>query len=419
MSNSLIPLSSYGLEVHPGLPILAIDDEYRVAVRITMAAVDPSAGEGTEPSTLKIIRRPVGFPDDGIMFDSDEDDLDDLEDLAEEEEQEEDDGQEKPKKVSKKESKKEKKEAKPKKNEESDEDMEGAKDEDEEDDEDDDFEIVENIICTLSPSTSYQQPLDLVIMPDEEVLFEVSGSYPIHLTGNYVDHPYDSDEDDYDDYDSDELSEDNLDSDVYDLSPDEDEIIAAAGRIEELADDETDDEDKENVKEEAKPKKQQKKEKTKESKKREAVETPEKEKEVKKQKKDDKKSVAFSKDLEQGPSGKKQVTTKTLEGGVIIEDRKIGEGPVAKKGQKVGVRYIGKLSSDGSVFDSNTNGKPFFFTLGKGEVIKGWDVGVAGMAVKGERRIVIPAPMAYGKQKLPGIPANSKLTFDVKLISIK
>lgn len=52
-------------------------------------------------------------------------------------------------------------------------------------------------------------------------------------------------------------------------------------------------------------------------------------------------------------------------------------------------------------------------------MIKGWDVGVAGMAVGGERRIVIPAPMAYGSSKLPGIPANSELTFDVKLLSIK
>jgi FK506-binding nuclear protein len=56
--------------------------------------------------------------------------------------------------------------------------------------------------------------------------------------------------------------------------------------------------------------------------------------------------------------------------------------------------------------------------LGKGNVIKGWDIGVAGMAVGGERRIIVPPKFAYANQKLPGIPPNSELTFDLKLISI-
>lgn len=68
---------------------------------------------------------------------------------------------------------------------------------------------------------------------------------------------------------------------------------------------------------------------------------------------------------------------------------------------------------------ANKKGKPFTFKLGKGEVIKGWDIGIAGMAVGGERRITIPAHLAYGKRALPGIPANSKLIFDVKLLEIK
>lgn len=68
---------------------------------------------------------------------------------------------------------------------------------------------------------------------------------------------------------------------------------------------------------------------------------------------------------------------------------------------------------------ANKKGKPFSFKLGKGEVIKGWDIGVAGMAVGGERRISIPPHLAYGKKALPGIPGNSKLIFDVKLLEIK
>lgn len=68
---------------------------------------------------------------------------------------------------------------------------------------------------------------------------------------------------------------------------------------------------------------------------------------------------------------------------------------------------------------ANKKGKPFSFKLGAGEVIKGWDIGVAGMSVGGERRLTIPANLAYGSKALPGIPSNSTLVFDVKLLEIK
>lgn len=68
---------------------------------------------------------------------------------------------------------------------------------------------------------------------------------------------------------------------------------------------------------------------------------------------------------------------------------------------------------------ANKKGKPFSFKVGKGQVIKGWDVGVVGMAIGGERRLTVPAHLAYGSKALPGIPANSQLTFDVKLLEIK
>ncbi|ELU06936.1 hypothetical protein CAPTEDRAFT_159257, partial [Capitella teleta] len=77
----------------------------------------------------------------------------------------------------------------------------------------------------------------------------------------------------------------------------------------------------------------------------------------------------------------------------------------------VKVNYVGKLTS-GKVFDSSTK-KPFGFKLGMNEVIKGWDAGVAGMKVGGRRKLTIPPKFAYGNQKLPGIPANSTLVFDV------
>lgn len=68
---------------------------------------------------------------------------------------------------------------------------------------------------------------------------------------------------------------------------------------------------------------------------------------------------------------------------------------------------------------ANKKGKAFTFKLGAGEVIQGWDIGVAGMAVGGERRITVPANLAYGSKALPGIPSNSTLVFDLKLLEIK
>ena len=103
---------------------------------------------------------------------------------------------------------------------------------------------------------------------------------------------------------------------------------------------------------------------------------------------------------------------------MTIDDKKLGTGPAAKKGDRVGMRYIGKLK-DGKVFDSNKKGKPFSFKLGVGEVIKGWDIGIVGMAVGGERRVTVPAHLAYGSRGQPGIPANSQLIFDVKMVEIK
>jgi len=145
------------------------------------------------------------------------------------------------------------------------------------------------------------------------------------------------------------------------------------------------------------------------------------------------KKVQFAKNLEQGPTGSaekakaKPATPATPAkaalgprkvGGVTVDDKKIGSGPVCKKGNKVEMRYIGKLL-DGKVFDSNKKGKPFGFKLGTGEVIQGWDIGIAGMQVGGERRLTIPASQAYGSKGQPGIPANSTLQFDVKLLAIR
>jgi FK506-binding nuclear protein len=159
----------------------------------------------------------------------------------------------------------------------------------------------------------------------------------------------------------------------------------------------------------------------------EIVEEPKKEKKAAPKKEEPKKEVKKEqpkKDTPQKEQPKKEEKKdtpqkKTLPSGLVIEDKVIGTGPRAKPGKKVSVRYVGKLMN-GKVFDSNTKGAPFSFKLGKGEVIKGWDLGVAGMNVGGERRLTIPSKLAYGAQGAPpDIPKNADLVFDVKLLEVK
>jgi len=101
-------------------------------------------------------------------------------------------------------------------------------------------------------------------------------------------------------------------------------------------------------------------------------------------------------------------------------DVKVGTGAAAKSGDKVKVHYTGTLMS-GKKFDSSRDrGEPFEFTLGRGEVIKGWDEGVVGMKVGGQRKLVIPWAMAYGEAgHPPDIPAKAALKFDVELMAIE
>jgi FKBP-type peptidyl-prolyl cis-trans isomerase FkpA len=102
-----------------------------------------------------------------------------------------------------------------------------------------------------------------------------------------------------------------------------------------------------------------------------------------------------------------------------IEDFIVGSGPAAKAGDHVSVHYTGTLA-DGTKFDSSVDrGQPFSFPLGAGRVIKGWDVGVAGMQVGGKRKLIIPSDEGYGPQGYAGlIPPDSTLVFEVELLRI-
>ena len=104
---------------------------------------------------------------------------------------------------------------------------------------------------------------------------------------------------------------------------------------------------------------------------------------------------------------------------LIIEDLKVGDGAEATKGQNVTVHYVGTLTN-GSKFDSSRDrGKGFPFELGRGQVIKGWDQGVAGMKIGGIRKLTIPPQLAYGDRGFPPvIPPGSTLVFEVELLSV-
>jgi FK506-binding nuclear protein len=103
----------------------------------------------------------------------------------------------------------------------------------------------------------------------------------------------------------------------------------------------------------------------------------------------------------------------------MVQDLKAGGGAEAKPGKKIQVYYEGRLKSNNKIFDATKNGPGFKMTLGRGEVIKGWDIGLSGMKVGGKRRLVIPPGLAYGqKGSPPVIPQNATLVFDVELKNV-
>ncbi len=107
------------------------------------------------------------------------------------------------------------------------------------------------------------------------------------------------------------------------------------------------------------------------------------------------------------------------ESGLGIIDIEAGSGETPEAGQTLAVHYTGWLS-DGTKFDSSLDGgTPFELALGEGQVIPGWDEGLATMKVGGKRRLIIPPELAYGEQGRPGIPPNAELTFDIELLEIK
>jgi len=119
-----------------------------------------------------------------------------------------------------------------------------------------------------------------------------------------------------------------------------------------------------------------------------------------------------------------QSAPQTTSSGLQYTDTKVGTGATPRRGQTAVVHYTGWLSNDGAKgrkFDSSVDrNEPFSFPLGMGQVIKGWDEGVASMKVGGKRTLIVPPSLGYGARGAGGvIPPNATLIFDVELIGVQ
>ncbi|XP_050513663.1 46 kDa FK506-binding nuclear protein [Diabrotica virgifera virgifera] len=336
------------------------------------------------------------------------------------------------------------------------------------------FEGRNYLLCTLS-KTVLQCPLDLNFEVGDEIALTTNGKCHIHLTGYFVEEAQDflGEEEEEEEIEEEveekevkkknkkrnkqelngpspkkvkkeqkqEESEDDDDSemDVTDLlentldSDDDDESFNGEENAEEEesgdgGEEEDDDEDESGDEQEQESESDdESEEEVVENKKKAQLNGHVKKQEQQTPKQKDKKNKKQQQNKEEkssptkeNQSPKKDSPKKVVQGGMIIEDLKEGQGQPAKNGRFVHVYYEGRLKNNNKMFDSHKQGQGFAFKLGSGEVIKGWDVGLVGMKVGGKRRITCPPQMAYGvKGSPPAIPGNSTLVFEVELKKIR
>jgi FK506-binding nuclear protein len=301
-------------------------------------------------------------------------------------------------------------------------------------------------LCSLTPGKLEQQQLDLCFDAGEEVAFHVEGPYPIHLTGYHTEPMFDdmSDEDDEED-DEEDNEEDNeeddemlWDEDDEDDEDEEDEEDEEDGSDTFVSADEDDEEPRIKIVESDEELTQEAASKKKRSVQFDAsVEAHQKEAKQSKPeptktapakavpaKNEPTKTVSVkaepvkqTKPVETKTTENKAPVCKTLPSGLKIEDLKLGSGQKASAPKAVLIHYKG-MFPNGKVFDSSHGGKPLKFTLGKGEVVKGMDMGVQGMHIGGTRKLTIPPQLGYGNKPSGPIPANSTLIFEVQLVKI-
>jgi len=334
------------------------------------------------------------------------------------------------------------------------------------------------LLCTLQKGKELQCSLDLNFAEGDTVCFSTKGTGIVHLTGymmpedDFGDMDMDEEDESVDESEPEEaqadlrellqkkkkekekagkkdkkkapvVAEDSSDEDAEE-SDDEDVLngsstlntSALSSSLGDSDDDEDDDDDlsddeevsdsDEEEEEIAPPKpKQLKLDPKQKNQKQNGVEKNGQDKKDKKDKKKEKPQPAQPEKKEKEQTKKEnkqpQVDNKIqkLQGGLTFQDLKPGTGAEAKPGKKVQVYYEGRLKSNNKMFDSTKSGAGFKFTLGRGEVIKAWDIGIAGMKVGGKRRVTCPPGLAYGaKGNPPVIPGNSTLVFDVELKNV-
>ncbi|XP_054005463.1 46 kDa FK506-binding nuclear protein [Hylaeus anthracinus] len=315
------------------------------------------------------------------------------------------------------------------------------------------------LLCSLRKSTTWQVPLDLNFQEGTKIAFTCNGHGHVHLTGYLIpdeDLDLDEEEDDEeapqlidklskrkamdslkneknakrrkqeleaessDDQDI-ELDDLNEESDTDDSEEEGDESILNHVEMEDNEEDDDSDEEDEEEGEEEKVVKHQKKDKKNKQQQQQNQQKKKllngKEAKHEQQNKQQKKNKGEQQQINDQNIHSDQ-KKRLIEGGVQIEELKVGNGTPAKAGKFVSVYYVGRLKN-GKKFDATTQGEGFKFRLGKGEVIKGWDVGIVGMKVGGKRRVTIPPAMAYGaKGSPPIIPGNSTLVFEVELRNV-
>jgi peptidylprolyl isomerase len=129
--------------------------------------------------------------------------------------------------------------------------------------------------------------------------------------------------------------------------------------------------------------------------------------------------IAYFLFFKKAPLGEKGHVMQTSSG-LHYEDVVMGNGATPETGHRVTVHYVGTLT-DGTKFDSSRDrGQPFSFTIGVGQVIKGWDEGVLSMKAGGKRKLTIPPELGYGERGAGGvIPPNATLVFEVELLSVE
>lgn len=321
------------------------------------------------------------------------------------------------------------------------------------------------LLCSLKNGSTYQVPLDLNFQKGTKIAFTCNGNGHVHLTGYLIlDEDLDLDELEEEEEDEEEQAPqlvkqskrkaaDSLKSEMKrkrpkqeimpESSDDDDDELEIDGTKELDGSDEEQEEfllnDEDASEEEEEENEDEEEEEEEEQEQKVSIQQKDKKNKQTQQqqqrKKEDKKKLVNGKEAKQEEqlkqkknkgeqqqqntqSTQSEEKKRVVEGGVQVEDLKIGNGTLAKAGKFVSVYYVGRLKN-GMKFDSTTQGKGFKFRLGKGEVIKGWDIGIAGMKVGGKRRVTIPPAMAYGaKGSPPVIPGNSTLVFEIELRNV-